>query len=76
MSNRVLKMFGAVWLGASLAACGSMQEQPEASALPAKDVDIQSALSRLDQARVVANTNEGVPYYIEGRLGSRRRCRR
>jgi vibriolysin len=69
VSNRVLKTFCAAWLGASLAACGSMQEESAASALPAKDVDIQSALSRLDQARVVANTNEGVPYFIKGRLG-------
>ncbi|HYH95394.1 M4 family metallopeptidase [Hyalangium sp.] len=68
MSNRLLKAVCAAWLGASLAACGSMQEEA-APVLPAKDVDIRSALARFEQARVVANTDEGVPYYIEGRLG-------
>jgi vibriolysin len=68
MSKRLLKAVCAAWLGASLAACGSTQEQ-EAPVLPAKDADIQSALARFQRARVVANTEEGVPFYIEGRLG-------
>jgi len=68
MSSRLLKAVCAAWLGASLAACGSTQEQ-QAPMLPAKDADIQSALARFQQARVVANTEEGVPFYIEGRLG-------
>ncbi|WP_309242999.1 M4 family metallopeptidase [Hyalangium versicolor] len=68
MRNQLLKTFCAAWLGASLAACGSTQEEA-AEVLPAKDVDIQSALARLDQARVVANTNQGVPFSIQGRLG-------
>ena len=68
MSNRLLKAVCAAWLGASLAACGSMQEEA-APVLLAKDADIRSALARFEQARVVANTEEGVPYFIEGRLG-------
>jgi vibriolysin len=69
MSNRLLKAVCAAWLGASLAACGSLQEEV-APVLPAKDADIRSALARFEQARVVANTEEGVPYFIEGRLGA------
>src|SRR5438045_3583436 len=68
MSNRVMKAVCAAWLGMSLAACGSTQDEA-AQALQAKDTDIRSAMARFEQARVVANTDEGVPYYIEGRLG-------
>ncbi|WP_224243141.1 M4 family metallopeptidase [Hyalangium gracile] len=73
MSNRLLKTFGAAWLGASLVACGALQEETPAPALPAKDADIQAALAQLDQARVVANTSEGVPFSIQGRLGQAQR---
>ncbi|KFE71458.1 hypothetical protein DB31_3588 [Hyalangium minutum] len=63
-----MKAVGAAWLGASLAACGSMQDEA-AQELPSKDADIRSAMARFEKARVVANTDEGLPYYIEGRLG-------
>ena len=61
MSNRVLKAVCAAWLGASLAACGSTQDEA-VQAQSAKDADIRSAMARFEKARVVANTDEGVPY--------------
>ncbi|XXF80541.1 M4 family metallopeptidase [Myxococcaceae bacterium GXIMD 01537] len=67
MSNQFLKTFAAAALGASLAACGTTQGE-EAPVVPSKDADIQSALARFQEARVVGST-DGVPYYIEGRLG-------
>ncbi|MBN1209954.1 MAG: peptidase M4, partial [Myxococcaceae bacterium] len=67
LSNRVLKTFCAAWLGASLAACGSVQEEPQ-QVLPSKDADIKSALARFDEAQVLGST-DGVPFFIKGRLG-------
>jgi vibriolysin len=57
------------WLGASLAACGSTAEvNEEAVRAGEKDVDVQAAMARFKDARVVA-TEAGVPYAITGKLG-------
>jgi vibriolysin len=69
VSNRFSRTFWAAWLGAGLAACGSVQpesEQPAAGA--AKDADIQAALARLPGAEVLGRDGE-VPYFIRGELG-------
>jgi vibriolysin len=68
LGNRFLKTFGAVWLGASLAACGSLQEAEKAPVLPSKDADVQSALARFEEVQVLGTAN-GVPYFIQGQLG-------
>ncbi len=62
-----MKTFCAAWLGASLAACGSVQEEAE-QVLPSKDADIKSALARFEEAQVVGST-DGVPFLIQGKLG-------
>ncbi len=67
MNNRLLKTFCATWLGASLAACGSTQGE-ETPAGPAKEADVQSALARFQEARVVGSV-DGEPFAIEGQLG-------
>ncbi|WP_395820326.1 M4 family metallopeptidase [Archangium minus] len=67
MINRFSRTFFAVWLGASLAACGAMQEgEPPVQA--GDDADIQSALARIQGARVLGTDGE-VPYFIRGQLG-------
>ncbi|OJT20212.1 peptidase M4 [Archangium sp. Cb G35] len=55
------------WLGASLAACGSMQEG-EAPVQGGDDADIQAALARIQGARVLG-TDDGVPYAVKGQFG-------
>ncbi len=67
MSNRFLKTFCVAWLGASLAACGSMQEG-EAPVSAGDDSDIRSALARIKGAQVLG-TDEGIPYAIRGQFG-------
>ncbi|WP_326522507.1 M4 family metallopeptidase [Archangium lipolyticum] len=67
MRNRFSKTFCAVWLGASLAACGSMQEG-EAPVGSGDDSDIQSALARIKGAQVLG-TEDGVPYALRGEFG-------
>ncbi|HZH76380.1 MAG TPA: peptidase M4, partial [Archangium sp.] len=67
MSNRLSRVFCAAWLGASLVACGSMQEG-ETPVSAGDDSDIQSALARIQGARVVGS-DDGVPYAVQGRLG-------
>ncbi|PTL76036.1 peptidase M4 [Vitiosangium sp. GDMCC 1.1324] len=60
-------MFCAAWLGASLAACGSMQEGTS-PVQGGDDSDVQSALARIQGARVLGTEGE-VPYSIRGQLG-------
>ncbi len=67
VSNRLSRVFCAAWLGASLVACGSMQEG-ETPVSAGDDSDIQSALARIQGARVVGS-DDGVPYAVQGRLG-------
>ncbi len=67
MRNRLSRMFCAAWLGASLAACGSVQEG-EVSVSAGDDSDIQSALARVQGARVLGS-EEGIPYAVQGRFG-------
>ncbi|WP_369946501.1 M4 family metallopeptidase [Vitiosangium sp. GDMCC 1.1324] len=67
MSNRFSRMFCAAWLGASLAACGSMQEGTS-PVQGGDDSDVQSALARIQGARVLGTEGE-VPYSIRGQLG-------
>ncbi|WP_338023593.1 M4 family metallopeptidase [Archangium primigenium] len=58
-----------MWLGVGIAACGSPVEMNgEAVREGQKDVDIQTALSRFDDARAVLG-DSGVPYFVKGRLG-------
>ncbi|MFL5357457.1 M4 family metallopeptidase [Archangium sp.] len=66
MSNRFVRTLCAAWLGASLAACGSMQE--EAPAARGDDSDIQSALARIQGAQVLGTEGE-VPYAVRGQFG-------
>ncbi|WPB76015.1 M4 family metallopeptidase [Archangium violaceum] len=57
------------WLGASLAACGSTVDvNEEAVKAGEKDVDIQAALARFKDVRVVGS-EAGVPYAVTGQLG-------
>ncbi|XHF14920.1 M4 family metallopeptidase [Archangium gephyra] len=57
------------WLGASLAACGSTVElNEEAVRAGEKDVDVQAALARFKDVRVVGS-EAGVPYAVTGKLG-------
>nr|WP_053066225.1 M4 family metallopeptidase [Archangium gephyra] len=57
------------WLGASLAACGSTTEVNEESVRAGeKDVDVQAALARFKDVRVVGS-EAGVPYAVTGQLG-------
>jgi vibriolysin len=57
------------WLGVSLAACGSTAEvNEEAVWAGEKDVDIQAALARFKDVRVVGS-EAGIPYAVTGRLG-------
>ncbi|HEX8435240.1 MAG TPA: peptidase M4, partial [Archangium sp.] len=57
------------WLGASLAACGSTTEvNEEAVRAGEKDVDIQAALAKFKDVRVVGS-EAGVPYMVTGKLG-------
>ncbi|WPB80123.1 M4 family metallopeptidase [Archangium violaceum] len=67
MSNRFVRTFCVAWLGASLAACGSMQEG-EAPVQGGDDADIQAALARIQGARVLG-TDDGVPYSVKGQFG-------
>ncbi|WP_233166364.1 M4 family metallopeptidase [Archangium sp. Cb G35] len=67
MSNRFVRTFCVAWLGASLAACGSMQEG-EAPVQGGDDADIQAALARIQGARVLG-TDDGVPYAVKGQFG-------
>ncbi|KFA91942.1 M4 family metallopeptidase [Archangium violaceum] len=67
MSNRFVRTFCVAWLGASLAACGSMQEG-EAPVQGGDDADIQAALARVQGARVLG-TDDGVPYAVKGQFG-------
>lgn len=69
MANRMFRTLCVAWLGASLAACGSTtQVNEEAVRAGEKDVDIQAALARFKDARVVGSEG-GVPYAITGNLG-------
>ncbi|WNG14137.1 peptidase M4 [Cystobacter fuscus] len=69
MTNRILRIFCMTWLGVSLAACGSKETvNEEAVRAGDKDVDIQAALSRFKDVRVVGS-EAGVPYAVTGRLG-------
>ncbi|QRN96199.1 M4 family metallopeptidase [Archangium violaceum] len=71
MAHRLWRTFCAAWLGASLAACGSTTDvNEEAVRAGAKDVDIQAALARFKDARVVATSDSGVPYVVSGNLGA------
>ncbi|MFY0569808.1 M4 family metallopeptidase [Archangium lansingense] len=67
MSKRYLRTVCAVWLGASLAACGSMQEG-EAPVQAGDDADIQTALVRIKGAQVLGS-DDGVPYSVRGQFG-------
>ncbi|OJH37447.1 peptidase M4 [Cystobacter ferrugineus] len=69
MMNRILRSFCMTWLGVSLAACGSTGNvNEEAVRAGDKDVDIQAALSRFKDVRVVGS-EAGIPYAVTGRLG-------
>ncbi|WNG33329.1 peptidase M4 [Archangium violaceum] len=69
LANRVLRTFCVAWLGASLAACGSTAEvNEEAVRAGDKDVDIQAALARFKDVRIVGS-EAGVPYAVTGKLG-------
>jgi vibriolysin len=63
-------MLCAAWLGASLAACGMVDEGggvvPEGGR---KDADVQSALARLDKGVEVLGLEDGAPTFIRGPLG-------
>ncbi len=69
MANRMFRTLCVAWLGASLAACGSTVEvNEEAVRAGEKDVDIQAALAKFKDARVVGS-EAGVPYMVTGKLG-------
>ena len=69
LAKRVLKTICGVWLGASIAACGSTAEMNEEAVREGqKDVDIQTALSRFRDARAVMG-DSGAPYFVKGQLG-------
>ncbi|WP_308809548.1 M4 family metallopeptidase [Archangium lansingense] len=69
MANRVMRTLCVAWLGASLAACGSTAEvNEEAVRAGEKDVDVQAALARFKDVRVVGS-EAGVPYAVTGKLG-------
>ncbi|HEX5754345.1 MAG TPA: M4 family metallopeptidase [Archangium sp.] len=69
MAHRLMRTLCVAWLGASLAACGSTTEvNEEAVRAGEKDVDIQAALARFKDARVVGS-EAGVPYAVTGQLG-------
>jgi vibriolysin len=60
-------MFYAAWLGASLAACGSVQEG-EAPVRTDEDADIQAALARIKGAQVLGS-DQGIPHAVRGQFG-------
>ncbi|HYO53869.1 M4 family metallopeptidase [Archangium sp.] len=69
MANRLMRTVCVAWLGASLAACGSTAEvNEEAVQAGQKDVDVQAALARFKDVRVVGSEG-GVPYAVTGKLG-------
>jgi vibriolysin len=69
LANRVLRTFCAAWLGASLAACGSTAEvNEEAVRAGEKDVELQAALARFKDVRVLGS-EQGVPFAVSGKLG-------
>ncbi|MET0405074.1 MAG: peptidase M4, partial [Cystobacter sp.] len=69
MAKQVWGLFCAAWVGASLTGCGSVEgANEEALVAGEKDVDIQTALARFKDARVVGSES-GVPYAVQGRLG-------
>ncbi|RKH62757.1 peptidase M4 [Corallococcus llansteffanensis] len=73
MAYRVLRMCGAVWLGASLTVCGSRAPAGDDEALaraPEKSgADIQSSLSALTRASVRGVHADGIPDTLQGELG-------
>ncbi|KFA89887.1 peptidase M4 [Archangium violaceum Cb vi76] len=69
MAHRMMRTLCVAWLGASLAACGSTVDvNEEAVKAGEKDVDIQAALARFKDVRVVGS-EAGVPYAVTGQLG-------
>ncbi len=69
MANRMFRTLCVAWLGASLAACGSTTEvNEEAIRAGDKDVDIQAALAKFKDVRVVGS-EDGVPFMVTGKLG-------
>ncbi|MBU8898850.1 M4 family metallopeptidase [Corallococcus sp. M34] len=77
MAHRVLKTFGAAWLGVSLAACGAADQTgggnetqvPQAPSQEKAGQDIQSTLEALGGAQVLGVHPDGIPDTIRGELG-------
>jgi Zn-dependent metalloprotease len=66
--NLTLRAFCVAWLGASLVACGSVEEHGGVPEGAQKDTEVWSALSQLEGVGVLDSDGE-VPSYIRGRLG-------
>jgi vibriolysin len=70
LAIRVLKKFGAAWLGLALTACGAVDTAAGDEAQPEKGgEDIQASLGALNNAGVVGVHEDGVPSTIRGELG-------
>ncbi|MFP2930215.1 M4 family metallopeptidase [Pyxidicoccus sp. 3LG] len=70
MTIRVLKTFGAAWLGVALTACGTVDPAADESQTPGKGgEDIQASLEKLATAGVVDVHADGTPSLITGELG-------
>ena len=70
MAHRISKLFGAVWLGVALTACGVEQAGADnASGQEKAGGDIQSSLSALKSARVLGVHADGIPDTVRGELG-------
>ncbi|WP_420821852.1 M4 family metallopeptidase [Pyxidicoccus caerfyrddinensis] len=67
---RVLKKFGAAWLGLALTACGAVDTAAGDEAQPEKGgEDIQASLGALNNAGVVGVHEDGIPSTVRGELG-------
>ncbi|MCY1018772.1 M4 family metallopeptidase [Pyxidicoccus sp. MSG2] len=70
MAIRVLKKFGAAWLGLALTACGAVDTASGDEAQPEKGgEDIQASLGALNNAGVTGVHEDGIPSTIRGELG-------
>ncbi len=70
MAIRVLKKFGAAWLGLALTACGAVDTAAGDEAQPEKGgEDIQASLGALNNAGVVGVHEDGIPSTVRGELG-------
>ncbi|WP_164012434.1 M4 family metallopeptidase [Pyxidicoccus trucidator] len=71
MAIRVLKKFGAAWLGLALTACGTVDPAAgdEAQSGQKAGEDIQASLGDLGKAGVAGVHEDGIPSTIRGELG-------